>query len=192
MSRFTGPLRRVRIAAPCSADWREMIGNEQMRFCNQCQQNVYNLSGMTRKEAEKLIASAEGRLCVRFYRRSDGTILTRNCPVGLRALSTRLWRFANATVSTALGFFVGLGLDTALCAKKQPAMTGAMTTPISTGRLATMDTPPTEVESQTWTTGQMIITPPRETARVRRKKSDQSKRLRQQMRRSAASVRQIL
>jgi hypothetical protein len=34
---------------------------------------------MTRAEAEALVAEKEGRLCVRFYRRPDGTMLTRNC-----------------------------------------------------------------------------------------------------------------
>ena len=86
MSRRSIPLENVRVAAPCSADWEQMRGDERARFCGQCQLNVYNLSGMTRQEAERLIASREGRLCVRFYRRADGTILTKNCPVGLAAL----------------------------------------------------------------------------------------------------------
>jgi hypothetical protein len=45
---------------------------------------------MTREEAEDLIRRTDGRLCVRFYKRRDGTILTRNCPVGLRAIKERL------------------------------------------------------------------------------------------------------
>jgi hypothetical protein len=35
-------------------------------------------------EAERLVVEKEGRLCVRFHRRADGTVLTRDCPVGLR------------------------------------------------------------------------------------------------------------
>jgi hypothetical protein len=62
-----------------------MAGNERVRFCGQCQRHVYNLSEMARTEAEALVAEKEGRLCVRFYRRPDGTMLTRNCqaPAGL-------------------------------------------------------------------------------------------------------------
>jgi hypothetical protein len=53
---------------------------------------------------------AEGRLCVRFYRRRDGTILTNNCPVGLRALKRRASKVASATLSAVVSFFAGLGV----------------------------------------------------------------------------------
>ena len=111
MQKFTNPLDGVRVAAPCRADWEKMAGDERMRYCGQCSLHVYNLSGMTRKEAEVLVANAEGRLCVRFYRRADGTILTRNCPAGLRALKRRVSRVAGAALSAVLGFFAGVGLD---------------------------------------------------------------------------------
>jgi hypothetical protein len=90
-----------------------MRGDERVRFCDQCSLNVYNLSDMTRREAEALLTDAEGgRLCVRFYRRADGTILTRNCPVGLRALKRRVSKVANAALSVLFGFLAGLGLTT--------------------------------------------------------------------------------
>lgn len=110
MAKFTSPLDGVRVAAPCPADWDKMVGDERARYCGQCNLHVYNLSGMTRKEAEALITNTEGRLCVRFYRRADGTILTLNCPVGLRALKRRVTRIASATLSAVLGFFAGVGL----------------------------------------------------------------------------------
>ena len=110
MARFTSKLDNVRIAAPCNVDWDTMYGNERVRFCDQCQLNVYNLSEMTKAEAERLVGSAEGRLCVRYYRRRDGSILTQNCPVGLRALKKRLSRVASAVASTVLSFFAGLGV----------------------------------------------------------------------------------
>ena len=111
MQKFTNPLDGVRIAAPCRADWEKMAGDERMRYCGECSLHVYNLSGMTKREAEALIANAEGCLCVRFYRRADGTVLTRNCPVGLRALKQRATRVAGATLSAVLGFFAGVGLN---------------------------------------------------------------------------------
>ena len=111
MATYTSPLDRVRVAAPCSADWERMTGDAQIRFCDQCSLNVYNLSGMTKREAEALITSSEGRLCVRFYRRTDGTILTENCPVGLRALKRRASRIANATISSIIGFLSGFGIN---------------------------------------------------------------------------------
>jgi hypothetical protein len=72
------PLEAIRIATPCSADWNKMQGDERARFCQTCAKNVYNPSGMTRDQAENLIR--EGDVCVRFYRRADGTILTDDCP----------------------------------------------------------------------------------------------------------------
>jgi hypothetical protein len=41
-------LDRVSIAAPCSADWDQMAGTDQVRHCPLCNKNVYNLSAMTR------------------------------------------------------------------------------------------------------------------------------------------------
>jgi hypothetical protein len=54
---------------------------------------------MTRREAEALLRETEGRLCARLYRRADGTILTENCPVGLRAIGRRISRMAGAAMS---------------------------------------------------------------------------------------------
>ncbi|HSK00416.1 MAG TPA: hypothetical protein VK932_04210 [Kofleriaceae bacterium] len=75
-------LDSIRVASPCSADWGRMTGDERVRACGDCDKNVYNLSGMTREEAEALILEKEGRLCVRYYRRADGTILFGDCTVG--------------------------------------------------------------------------------------------------------------
>jgi len=116
MARFNNPLDKVRVAAPCSADWDAMIGNDRSRFCGQCSLNVYNLSSMTRVEAESLIARSEGRLCVRFYRRLDGSIITDNCPVGLRALRRRVSYLSKAIASSVLTFFAGLGFYETLSA----------------------------------------------------------------------------
>jgi len=108
--RFNSPLDNVRVASPCNVDWEQMIGNDRTRFCGQCQLNVYNLSSMTRAEAEYLSANNEGRLCVRYYRRADGSILTRNCPVGLRALKRRVSMIATALFSGVLSFLTGVGV----------------------------------------------------------------------------------
>lgn len=124
MAKYTSPLDHVTVAAPCPADWDAMIGDDRSRFCGQCRLNVYNLSGMTKREAEALIAGAEGRLCIRYYRRADGTILTENCPVGLSALKRRLSRVASATLSAVLSFFAGLGLYTALDEREPLHMMG--------------------------------------------------------------------
>jgi len=130
MSRFSNPLSKVRVASPCPADWDKMIGDERVRFCGQCELNVYNLSAMTEAQAENLIVRTEGRLCVRFFRRRDGSILTQDCPVGLRALRQRMSRIRRAVTAGLLGFFAGAsgsyavnGLRTALSA---PPVMGAV------------------------------------------------------------------
>jgi len=110
MTRFRNPLGHVQVAAPCKADWEQMIGSDRMRFCGQCNLNVYNLSGMTRSEAESLIARNEGRLCVRFYRRFDGSIITSDCPVGLRAIRDRVSYWTKAVIAAALTLLATAGL----------------------------------------------------------------------------------
>jgi hypothetical protein len=83
-------LNSISIASPCSASWEAMSGHGRVRFCDQCHKNVYNLSDMSLQEATDLIVAAEGKLCVRFYRRADGTTLTRDCQGGMAALRWRL------------------------------------------------------------------------------------------------------
>lgn len=80
-------LDRVSIAAPCNADWDNMVGDERERFCNQCTLNVYNISSMSKSDAEEFLSlRTQGRVCVQFYKRKDGTIITDNCPKGLRVI----------------------------------------------------------------------------------------------------------
>src|SRR4051812_48846412 len=76
------PLDDIRLATPCHQDWTEMVGDERVRYCARCELNVFNITAMTRTAAQVLINDAEGRVCVRFYRRRDGTILTRDCRAG--------------------------------------------------------------------------------------------------------------
>src|SRR5258706_11237191 len=108
MRNFTNPLDNIRVASPCSANWEEMFGDDRKRFCGDCKLNVYNLSGMTRRQAESLIINSEGRLCVRFFRRADGTVLTKNCPVGWQAVQQRVSRVATAVFSMIAGLFGGI------------------------------------------------------------------------------------
>lgn len=109
MNNFTNPLNNLKIASPCSANWDEMVGDTSKRFCGECSLNVYNLSGMSKTEAENLLNNAEGRLCVRFYQRADGTVLTKDCPVGWAAIKQRVSKTAAAFASLIIGLVSGLG-----------------------------------------------------------------------------------
>ena len=110
MSKFTNPLNNIRIASPCSADWNQMVGDNRQRHCGDCKLNVYNLSGMTRSEAEDLILNSEGRVCMRIYRRADGTVLTKDCPVGWSAVKQRVSKIATAFASMIFAVLGGIGL----------------------------------------------------------------------------------
>jgi hypothetical protein len=126
MTKFTSPLNNLKVASPCSQDWEAMIGSDRKRFCGECQLNVYNLSGMTRGEAENLLLNSEGRLCVRFYKRADGTVLTKDCPVGWQALKKRISKTAAAFVSLIFGLLSGLGLMSLASQPKEQRLMGAI------------------------------------------------------------------
>jgi hypothetical protein len=166
MARFRNPLSHVQVAAPCKADWDQMIGSEQMRFCGQCNLNVYNLSGMTRDEAESLIARNEGRLCVRFYRRADGSIITRDCPVGLRAIHDRVSYWTKAVIAATLTFLATAGFYR--LSEIQPLATrmtmGVMRSPAHQVELIQGGMAPPQL-TERLEIGQMIVKRPRRSAK---------------------------
>jgi hypothetical protein len=157
MARFKHPLDHVQVAAPCTADWEQMIGSERMRFCGECNLNVYNLSGMTRLEAESLIARNEGRLCVRFYRRFDGSIITNDCPVGLRAIQRRVSYFVKAIAAFGITFVASIGLNGLISSvptfRPQRTM-GVLAIPDNHARVPTQAIPPPDSQSSV---GQIAI-----------------------------------
>ncbi|HXO37362.1 MAG TPA: hypothetical protein VN872_01925 [Candidatus Acidoferrum sp.] len=74
---------------------------------------------MSTREAEALVSHREGRLCVRFYRRKDGTMLTQNCPVGWKIVVQRASRVAGIAFSAVMATIP-------LSAQIQPAKQGAV------------------------------------------------------------------
>jgi hypothetical protein len=102
-------LADLRIASPCPADWNKMAGDECVRHCAECNLNVYNLSAMTERRVQKLIQdSRRKRLCTRFYRRADGTVLTQDCPWSFRALTRKVSRLAAAALTAIMGVTVAM------------------------------------------------------------------------------------
>ena len=128
MPKFNSPLDNVRIASPCSADWDQMYGDERKRFCGDCKLNVFNLSGMTRDEAESLIMNAQGRLCVRFYQRADGSVITQDCPVGWAKIKQRTRLIATAALSMLMAIFSGV-FFVSLFSGQRTAVLGKMQIP---------------------------------------------------------------
>ncbi len=135
-----------------------MVGDERVRFCGQCQLNVYNLSAMTRSDGEALVRGVEGRMCVRLYQRTDGTVITADCPVGARRerLRQRVWaRVSGAVAGAAL--FVGLGLRAGadLAVENGKKNTSAQSTSAS----GSGDKPKPQIELQ----GAMVVPEPPKT-----------------------------
>lgn len=91
----------IRVASPCTADWNQMTGDDRTRHCDECKKNVYNLSDMTREEAEALLIERNGDLCVRYHQRHDGTILLADCTVGVQHRRRRRWIAAGAVTILA-------------------------------------------------------------------------------------------
>jgi hypothetical protein len=111
-------LDQVRIASPCPVKWEDMRGDERARHCDQCDLKVHNISELTRGEAEAYLSGvaaemgAGRRVCLGFYRRADGTILTKDCPVGLaavRAALARRWSRFAALVALVFSAVITLG-----------------------------------------------------------------------------------
>lgn len=123
--------KRTYIAAPCTAKWEEMTGDERSRVCAQCDLSVLNAAELTDEEVLKAIMTlATGqRVCMRIFRRTDGTILTKDCPIGVRKLQVRdRLRKAAAWLAGGLSMLVSLsanaqqtnGCDKGVGDKKKP------------------------------------------------------------------------
>lgn len=96
------------IPTPCTVSWDDMRGTDRTRFCNQCRQNVHDVSEMTRAEALGLLTAGETAPCLRLYLRPDGRVMTADCATRRE----RVWKWldrrsARAAALFALVFFAG-------------------------------------------------------------------------------------
>jgi hypothetical protein len=102
-------LDNIRVATPCSADWAKMTGDDRARACADCNKSVYNISDLTRDEAQALIIEKEGKLCVRYFQRADGTILLKDCSIGVgRKRKRRLIAAGAAALLAGVGGWIVL------------------------------------------------------------------------------------
>lgn len=97
-SQCSDPLLRATVKTPCHMDWERMEGDDRRRFCSRCERPVYQLSHLSREEATELI-SGDSPVCVRMFRRPDGTVVTSECPP--LAAKTR-FQFSIATLVVLL------------------------------------------------------------------------------------------
>ena len=116
MSAAQAFLNRLQIASPCPASWAGMRGDDRSRFCATCEKHVYDFSKMTAAEGMALIREKEGQVCARLWRRADGTVITADCPVGVRLMKGR----RRARLPLAATVFLAAGLSGLGCAHQAP------------------------------------------------------------------------
>ncbi len=95
-------LDTIRVNRPCASDWEGMVGDDRMRFCAECDKQVYNLSSMTRREIESLVRNTGGKFCARVIRDTDGSVITASPNTGLHPGNLRASKIATAIVTTVL------------------------------------------------------------------------------------------
>jgi hypothetical protein len=91
-------LDNIRVATPCHVEWDSMTGDDRVRNCDSCKKDVFNLSLMSRDEAETLLREKTGGLCVRYFQRHDGTIMLADCTIGKRQRRNRRLIVAGAAL----------------------------------------------------------------------------------------------
>lgn len=121
---------RLEVARPCPVSWDAMSGDERVRFCALCQKCVYNLSAMTLPEAKRIIKEREGNVCVRFFQREDGTVMTSDCAFGIAQAITRAHRWVRRGLGAVMALcgFVGAAIyfGDDLRRVMSPSVTGAL------------------------------------------------------------------
>lgn len=100
-------LSRLYIASPCDVSWDSMTGDARVRSCADCKKNVYNISDMSKTEAEAFLIKNGTSICATFYKRADGTILTDDCPVGLRKIRDA-WKSVRRVAALVIGSALSL------------------------------------------------------------------------------------
>jgi hypothetical protein len=118
MNKRDSVLDKIIISNPCKTKWQEMQGTDKVRFCDKCNLNVYNLSEMNKKEAEDLIIKTEGKICSRFYRREDGTIITKDCIGRREVIKQKVFSLVKNIALTLVSFMAGIGLYNFINTKK--------------------------------------------------------------------------
>lgn len=117
-----------------------MVGDDVKRFCKACEKHVYNLPLLAADELVDLIERTEGKFCGRLYARTDGTVLTNDCPVGLAAklAETRRKRVVGAAAAVAALMISAGGVIFGL------AYSGTEVRPVLAGDIAIVEPPPVE------------------------------------------------
>jgi ankyrin repeat protein len=115
-----------------------MIGNDQVRFCGHCHLQVHNLSQLTRSQAERLVARANGRLCVQYVRDPAGRPVTQPVRQKLHRIGRRVSRIAAGAFTATL------------------SVTGAVAQSSGNSQSASLSPPPAMQISPRWALGSSV------------------------------------
>lgn len=104
-------LKRIHVAVPCPKVWEPAGEAATRRHCDLCNQDVFDLSMLTRAEANALLASRRNApTCVTYQQQVGGEILTADRPREpaprrpvTRPLAQSVVAFALAAVASACG-----------------------------------------------------------------------------------------
>jgi len=114
-------LERSETKASCQTNWDDMDGTPKVRYCESCQQHVYNFAGLSLPEIEALVEHYDGPGTVTIYTRTDGTFMTAERPRSLCSLRERV----TATTAVAVGCLLGLlagGVQTQVAALQRASV----------------------------------------------------------------------
>ena len=80
MDDLSSIMRAARIESPCSVDWESMSGDDRTKLCGKCELEVINTLLLSDAEVRQALLRVQGgeRVCMRFFRREDGTFITGN------------------------------------------------------------------------------------------------------------------
>jgi hypothetical protein len=138
-----------------------MHGDQRVRHCESCRKNVYNVAELTRAQALELIAGREP-VCLRIYRRPDGTVVTNDCWSRLRRARRRwMWAFvamlANIRWVRLVAMFVGIAGLWRLV--QRPATGTAAVAPVTTAKPCIRSAEPPRPPYDDWGQGMHLPKP---------------------------------
>jgi len=106
MSARKSKLDQLKVITPCSANWEQMNGSDQKRFCSECSKHVFDFSQMTRQQIEAVTSIHQGNLCARITRREDGSMVMLNAPLPIYSSRRSNSPMLSAAVATMLSLSV--------------------------------------------------------------------------------------
>lgn len=113
----------------CNLDWNDMPGSNRVRDCGQCKCKVFNMSQMSRREANAFLVENGTSQCMILEQRQDGSIVTDECPVPLRNIRNILGKLRHAVAVILTLTFSGAAALAQQCPPNSRAIMGKFVMP---------------------------------------------------------------